>query len=72
MKIGQREYPGMEMVYGRSITIHTTPTMPCQTDGEPSGYTPLTCVLKPGALRLLVPASAPDDLFEKPGTPLNR
>lgn len=70
MKAGRRDYPGMELVYGRSITIHTTPTMPCQTDGELGGYTPLTCTLQPGALRLLVPASAPEDLFEQPGLPL--
>lgn len=70
VKVGRREYPGMELVYGRSITVHMTPTMPCQTDGEPGGHTPIICTLKPGALRLLVPASAPQDLFEKAGTPL--
>ena len=70
MKAGRREFPGMTMVHGRSITIHMNPTMPCQTDGEPGGTTPLTCDLKPGALRLLVPASAPHDLFQQPGTPL--
>jgi diacylglycerol kinase family enzyme len=72
MKMGKRDYAGMEMVHGRSITIHMNPTMPCQTDGEPGGHTPLTCTLKPRALRLLVPASAPDDLFQHPGTPLTR
>lgn len=70
MKLGQRAFPGMEMVSGRSITIHTTPSMPCQADGEPGGHTPLVCQIKPGALRLLVPASAPNDLFEQAGTPL--
>ena len=70
MKVGWREFTGMEMVHGRSITVNMTPTMPCQTDGELGGYTPITCTLKPGALRLLVPASAPDDLFQQPGTPL--
>src|SRR5690606_2027741 len=25
MKAGRRDYPGMMMVHGRSITIHTTP-----------------------------------------------
>lgn len=71
LKAGRREYIGMEMVYGRSITVNMQPTMPCQTDGELGGYTPLTCTLKPGALRLLVPASAPEDLFRQPGRPLN-
>ena len=70
MKLGRREHSGMEMVNGRSITIHTTPTMPCQTDGEPSGHTPINCQIKPGALRVLVPSAAPEDLFQHPGTPL--
>lgn len=57
-------------VHGRSITIHTQPVMPCQTDGDHAGYTPLRCEIRPGALRLLVPATAPLDLFSQPGTVL--
>ncbi len=57
-------------VPGRSVTIHTQPTMPCQTDGDRAGYTPLRCEIRPGALRLLTPTSAPPDLFSKAGTPL--
>jgi diacylglycerol kinase (ATP) len=72
IKAGKRDFPGMTMVNGRSITIHTTPAMPCQTDGEPGGHTPFSCELKPGALRLLVPAHAPTDLFQQPGIPLNK
>lgn len=71
LKVGRRQFAGMEMVHGRSITVNMNPTMPCQTDGELGGNTPTSCTLKPGALRLLVPASAPDDLFQQPGTPLN-
>lgn len=59
-------------VNGRTITVHTEPTMPCQTDGEKAGYTPFTCELKPGALNLLVPPTAPSDLFRHPGRPLPR
>ena len=70
MKVGRREFAGMQMVHGRSITVNMDPSMPCQTDGELGGYTPITCTLKPGALRLLVPASAPQDLFQQPGIPL--
>jgi diacylglycerol kinase (ATP) len=55
------------LVNGRSITIHTTPTMPYQTDGDPTGKTPLTCEIKPGVLHLLVPTTAPKDLFNQPG-----
>jgi diacylglycerol kinase family enzyme len=71
MKMGRRVFPGIEMVHGRTITMTMNPTMPCQTDGELCGYTPITCTLKPGALRLLVPASAPEDLFQETGAPLN-
>ena len=72
LKLGRREYPGMVMVSGRSITVHTTPSMPYQTDGELGGHTPLTCELKPGALRILIPASAPSDLFWQEGTFLSQ
>ena len=69
MKIGKRDFPGIEVVNGRHITIHTTPTMPCQTDGEPYGRSPITSILKPRALRILVPDGAPQDLFQE-DTPL--
>ncbi len=62
--------PGMTNLTGNRVIIETHPRMPCQTDGEWAGYTPLTCQLTPGALRLLVPSSAPESLFGKPGTPL--
>jgi diacylglycerol kinase (ATP) len=57
-------------VNGRTITVRTDPPMPCQTDGEKAGYTPFTCELKPCALNLLVPPTAPNDLFRQPGRPL--
>jgi diacylglycerol kinase family enzyme len=59
--------PGMFMVRGRRVTIHTEPSMPVQTDGERSGWTPFTCEVRPNALRLLVPSTAPADLFVQPG-----
>jgi YegS/Rv2252/BmrU family lipid kinase len=57
-------------VNGRSITIQSEPVMPCQTDGDKSGNTPLSVHIKPCALQLLVPSTAPADMFCKPGTPL--
>ncbi len=63
-------HPDIEMVYGRDITIHTDPAMPCQTDGEKAGQTPLSCRLERGALNLLSPPTAPDGLFQRPGVPL--
>ncbi len=58
------------MINGRFVTIHTTPTMPCQTDGDPTGRTPFTSELRPRALHLLVPPTAPPDLFSRPGQSL--
>lgn len=59
-----------QCIHGRTVIIHTKPTMPCQTDGDPAGYTPLHCEIRPGALRLLVPPTTPPGLFGQPGTPL--
>lgn len=58
------------MVNGRHITIHTTPAMPVQVDGERAGTSPYTCEIVPGALRVLVPDTTPADLFCQPGQPL--
>lgn len=55
---------------GRHITIHTTPPFPFQTDGDPAGTTPLSVEIRPCALHLLVPDTAPRDLFTQPGISL--
>lgn len=62
--------PGVINLVGKRVMIETRPKMPCQTDGEWAGYTPLTCEIRPRALRLLVPESAPASLFTLPGDPL--
>jgi YegS/Rv2252/BmrU family lipid kinase len=59
--------PGMSMVRGRRVTIHTEPSLPFQTDGERTGWTPFSCEVRPGTLRLLVPDTAPAELFEHGG-----
>ena len=46
--------PNVTMVNGREIIIETTPPFPCQTDGDKAGMTPVTCRVKPQALRLLI------------------
>ncbi|RMG94732.1 MAG: hypothetical protein D6706_13195, partial [Chloroflexi bacterium] len=70
----KRPFPpqNVTMLPCHSLTIHTEPTMPCQTDGDRAGKTPITCQLKPKALNLLVPSTAPDGLFMQPGTPLTK
>lgn len=55
---------------GQQITVHTSPPFPFQTDGEPAGTTPFSVEIRPRALHLLVPKTAPPDLFTQPGTPL--
>lgn len=59
--------PNLTVVNGRHVQIQSQPEMPCQTDGERAGTTPLHCHIVPGALRLLVPQHAPRDLFEREG-----
>jgi YegS/Rv2252/BmrU family lipid kinase len=63
--------PGVTNLTGRRVVIETQPRMPCQTDGEWAGYSPLSSEIHPGALRLLVPSIAPRDRFTRPGTPLS-
>jgi diacylglycerol kinase (ATP) len=62
--------PNVEMVTGREVSVHTEPPLPYHKDGDPAGTTPFACTLKPGALRLLAPNTAPPDLFGRPGEPL--
>jgi len=63
--------PGVTSLTGKRVVIETWPKMPCQTDGEWAGYSPLTCEIRPRALHLLVPPTAPPDLFSLPGLPLS-
>lgn len=58
------------MVRGRHIRIETDPVIGCHADGDPADFTPLVCEVKPGALRMLVPPTAPGDMFTGPGEPL--
>lgn len=55
---------------GERVTVNTTRPMPVHSDGDPAGRTPFTCHIEPGALRLLVPRTAPAGLFTGPGLSL--
>jgi YegS/Rv2252/BmrU family lipid kinase len=59
--------PNIEILAGRAVSIITEPSMPYHVDGEPAGNTPLDFTVEPGALRLLVPDTAPRDLFRAAG-----
>jgi diacylglycerol kinase (ATP) len=62
--------PGVISLRGKEVILETQPKMPCHNDGEWAGYTPLTCHIRPLALRLLVPSTASPSLFSLPGIPL--
>ena len=62
--------PNVQKVVGRRVHIATTPVLPYHQDGDSVGQTPFTCEIKPLALRLLVPPTAPEGLFSRPGKPL--
>lgn len=59
--------PQITMVTGRRIRLTTREPAPFHCDGDPAGETPFSCELVPGALRLLVPDTAPSGLFHRPG-----
>ncbi len=58
---------GPKMVYyrARRIEIETVSPMAVHADGDPAGYTPVTIEIIPRALNVLVPPSAPEELFTK-------
>lgn len=60
--------PDTILLRGEHVSIVSEPPMPVQMDGDPAAPTPMKCVIKPGALRLLVPDTAALDSFQKPGT----
>jgi diacylglycerol kinase (ATP) len=62
--------PNIEMIPAQRITVQTDRPMPYHLDAEPAGQTPFSVVVQPQALRLLVPPSAPPDLFSLPSEPL--
>ncbi len=57
---------------GRRVTIASREPYPYHTDGEPVGVTPFVTEVRPRAIKLLVPTTAPDDLFQASGVPLAR
>ncbi len=63
-------HPEVTRLLARQVAIRATPPFPIQTDGERAGLTPLTVTVQPRALRLLVPSTAPPDLFGARGLKL--
>jgi diacylglycerol kinase family enzyme len=49
----------------QSIEIDTRQPIPIQVDGEIAGYTPATFSVVPGALKVIVPQTTPEELFSQ-------
>ena len=63
--------PGVTILQGRHVSVRSERPWPVHADGDKAGTTPYWCTIRPGALRLLVPSSAPSDLFRAAGEPLD-
>lgn len=59
------------LLTGKYVSIATDRPMPYHIDGESAGQTPLTCRIRPQALRTLIPNTAPSDLFQQSGERFN-
>jgi diacylglycerol kinase (ATP) len=53
-----------------SVTVESEPVLPYHRDGDPAGTSPVTTRIEANVLKFLVPTTAPEDIFSKPGTPL--
>ena len=54
---------------GRHVIIEPRRRQAFHLDGEVNRWTPFTCTVLPGALKLLAPVTAPADLFCRGGEP---
>ncbi len=52
---------------GKKVQVKTNDKIGCHADGDQAGFAPLISELHSKALRLLVPANAPEDLFLNSG-----
>ncbi len=58
--------PAIEYYRARRVCIDARPAMLVQVDGDTIGQTPMEFVVVPGALRVLMPLTLPDDLVRNP------
>ena len=73
LEITRKEHlnnPDVTVLRAKQVRISSNPAMPYHLDGEPTGETPFTTTLRPGALLLLAPDTTPEGLFKLPGHPL--
>ena len=71
IRAGQHlDHPQVTMLPGKRVQIEAERSLAFHTDGDPAGKVPFYAGIKPRALRLLVPDTAPPGLFVLPGEPL--
>ena len=58
--------PHVAYIQARAVTIHAPRPLPVQVDGEPMGTTPVEIEAVPGALQVLMPVDARQELFSGP------
>ncbi|MCL4870793.1 MAG: diacylglycerol kinase family lipid kinase [Anaerolineae bacterium] len=62
--------PDIRQLTGQQISIESNSPLYYHTDGDLGGTTPMHTTIHPRALRVLIPDSAPGDLFQQTGLPL--
>ena len=59
----RQQIPQVKFYQARRVEIVSAKSLPVHVDGDTIGYTPAVLEIVPRALKLLVPATAPPDLF---------
>ncbi len=60
------DHQGITLVQGKEVRIETEQKIPVHRDGDPFGFTPISCRVNHRALNLLVPSTASKNLLVHP------
>lgn len=72
LKSAHLSNPNVVCLRGRRVTVSTSDPIPVQEDGDPRGMTPFSSTVRPRSLNVLVPNTAPSDLFTHAGVPFRQ
>ncbi len=72
LKSAHLSNPNVVCLRGRRVTVSTSNPIPVQEDGDPRGMTPFSSTVRPRSLNVLVPNTAPSDLFTHAGVPFGQ
>ncbi len=71
IRLGQHlNNPDIRHVTGKTVIIESDEPLYFHTDGDLGGTTPMITTIQPSALRVLIPTTAPEDLFQRAGVAL--